>query len=207
MAGAESTWEWSQIRGLALVRNQILVHLWYSLPSGGISTLRPQIIIGFGLQSSLLPLRFMAIGLKQIPEFLVGHHRLGLRSSRHKAQTRVACASFPQYTPIADTSTLYVLGREPELRNRLLECNYAFSFYTGVQPILYSWITQNKAGHTKTTCTTSLSHWRLYQPKDCVEVNQSRNRACCAVCWECEIWRPQRCRDDLTCRADCWIIT
>ncbi|KAF8598851.1 hypothetical protein BDV93DRAFT_592672 [Ceratobasidium sp. AG-I] len=78
--------------------------------------------------------------------------------------------------PIADASTLYVLGREPELRNRLLECYYAFSFYTGIQPILYSWITQNKAGHTKTTCTTSLSHCRSYQPKDFVECTRQLMR-------------------------------
>ncbi|KAJ1305159.1 hypothetical protein OPQ81_000193 [Rhizoctonia solani] len=58
--------------------------------------------------------------------------------------------------PIAGAAALYVLGREAELRNKLLGCYYVLSFYTGIQPMLYSWASQNTAGHTKKTCTTGL---------------------------------------------------
>ncbi|KAF8594575.1 hypothetical protein BDV93DRAFT_160990 [Ceratobasidium sp. AG-I] len=98
-----------------------------------------------------------------------GHHRLGLRSIRHKLKLEWLVLRLLTIHPIADASTFHVLGRGPEPRNRLLGCYYALSFYTRTQPILYSWISQNKAGHTKTTCTTSVSHCRSYQPKDFVE--------------------------------------
>ncbi|KAG8733157.1 hypothetical protein FRC11_008362, partial [Ceratobasidium sp. 423] len=63
------------------------------------------------------------------------------------------CLALP---PIAGAAALYALGREPELRNKLLGCYYVLSFYTGIQPMLYSWASQNTAGHTKKTCTTGL---------------------------------------------------
>ncbi|KAF8603644.1 hypothetical protein BDV93DRAFT_508287 [Ceratobasidium sp. AG-I] len=149
MAGAESAWEWSQIRGLALVRNEIPVRSLTAAFYGHRTEAHPILSVLFDVFQDIITLGSTAFVTKLKLEWLVL-----LLLTIH---------------PIADASTLDVLGREPELRNRLLGCYYA----------------QNKAGHTKTTCTTSLPHCRLYQSKGFVEVNQTRNRACCAVCWEC----------------------
>ncbi|KAF7321795.1 Allantoate permease [Mycena kentingensis (nom. inval.)] len=58
--------------------------------------------------------------------------------------------------PIAGSAALMVLGRGRELRGKLLACYYILSFFTGLQPMLYSWASQNVSGHTKKTCTTGI---------------------------------------------------
>jgi hypothetical protein len=77
--------------------------------------------------------------------------------------------------PIAGGSALFVLGRGSELRNKLLACYYVvrathlsefeklsfhlqcqLSFFTAIQPMLYTWSSQNTAGHTKKLCTTAI---------------------------------------------------
>ncbi|KAG8693114.1 hypothetical protein FRC08_009318 [Ceratobasidium sp. 394] len=49
-----------------------------------------------------------------------------------------------------------MFGREVSLRNKLLGCYYVLSFFTGIQPMINSWVSQNTAGHTKKTCTTGI---------------------------------------------------
>ncbi|QRW20736.1 major facilitator superfamily transporter [Rhizoctonia solani] len=104
-----------------------------ALPSGGISTFGPLIINGFGFSQFHTILLNSPFGAFQWPVLF-----------------------FLTLPPIAGASALYVLGREPELRNELLGCYYVLSFFTGIQPMLYSWASQNTAGHTKKTCTTGL---------------------------------------------------
>lgn len=77
--------------------------------------------------------------------------------------------------PIAGGSALYVLGRGPEFRNKLLACYYVvrfqnnlytrtcsnmilnqLSFFTAIQPMCYTWASQNTAGHTKKLCITGI---------------------------------------------------
>ncbi|KAK0451226.1 MFS general substrate transporter [Desarmillaria tabescens] len=58
--------------------------------------------------------------------------------------------------PIAGASALYTLGRGVEYRNSLLGCYYVLSFFTALQPMLYTWSSQNTAGHTKKLCNTGI---------------------------------------------------
>ncbi|KAF8603639.1 MFS general substrate transporter [Ceratobasidium sp. AG-I] len=146
--GTESkTWEWSQVRELAL---DLKIYLWFAmqflcaLPSGGISTFGPLIIKGFGFNQ-------VPFGAFQV---II---TLGSAAVATKLKLKWPVVLFLTIPPIAGASALYVLGREPELRNKLLECLCILSFFTGIQPILYSWISQNTAGHTKKTCTTGIA--------------------------------------------------
>lgn len=43
------------------------------------------------------------------------------------------------------------------MKNKLLGCYYVLSFFTTIQPMLYTWSSQNTAGHTKKLCTTGIT--------------------------------------------------
>ncbi|KAF8754606.1 Major Facilitator Superfamily [Rhizoctonia solani] len=159
--GTESkTWEWGQVRE---VLTDPKTYLWLALqfvcalPSGGISTFGPLIINGFGFSQYLCLSTMMAKVLLNSPfgafQVII---TLGSAAIATKLKLKWPVLFFLTLPPIAGASALYVLGREPELRNELLGCYYVLSFFTGIQPMLYSWASQNTAGHTKKTCTTGL---------------------------------------------------
>ncbi|CAE6444321.1 unnamed protein product [Rhizoctonia solani] len=152
--GTESkTWEWGQVWE---VLTDLKTYLWLAmqfvcaLPSGGISTFGPLIINGFGFSQFHTILLNSPFGAFQV---II---TLGSAAIATKLKLKWPVIFFLTLPPVAGASALYVLGREPELRNKLLGCYYVLSFFTGIQPMLYSWASQNTAGHTKKTCTTGL---------------------------------------------------
>ncbi|CAE7089673.1 unnamed protein product [Rhizoctonia solani] len=152
--GTESkNWEWSQVWE---VLTDPKTYLWLAmqfvtaLPSGGISTFGPLIISGFGFsqfQTILLNIPFGAL------QVII---TLGSAAIATKMKLKWPVLFLLTLPPIAGAAALYELGRGTELRNTLLGCYYVLTFYTGIQPMLYSWASQNTAGHTKKTCTTGL---------------------------------------------------
>ncbi|KAG8723715.1 hypothetical protein FRC09_002053 [Ceratobasidium sp. 395] len=145
--GTESKiWEWGQVREVLLDPK---TYLWMimqfacALPSGGISTFGPLIIKGFGFNQ-------IPFGALQV---IV---TLGSATIATKLKLKWPVLFFLTLPPIAGASALYMLGREVSLRNKLLGCYYVLSFFTGIQPMINSWVSQNTAGHTKKTCTTGI---------------------------------------------------
>jgi len=131
-------------------------YLWFSLlfltalPSGGISAFGPLIIQGFGFNqfhTILFNIPFAAI---QVISTLLAAY------VSTKIKLKWPVVFFLTLPPIGGASALYVLGRTPDLRNKLLGCYYVLSFFTAIQPMLYTWSAQNTAGHTKKTCTTGI---------------------------------------------------
>ncbi|KAF8686433.1 Major Facilitator Superfamily [Rhizoctonia solani] len=165
--GTESkTWEWGQVRE---VLTDPKTYLWLALqfvcalPSGGISTFGPLIINGFGFSQPYRPSQYLCLSTMMATVLLNSPFgafqviiTLGSAAIATKLKLKWPVLFFLTLPPIAGASALYVLGREPELRNELLGCYYVLSFFTGIQPMLYSWASQNTAGHTKKTCTTGL---------------------------------------------------
>ncbi|CAE6422410.1 unnamed protein product [Rhizoctonia solani] len=152
--GTESkNWEWSQVWEVV---TDLKTYLWMAmqfvcaLPSGGISTFGPLIISGFGFSQFHTILLNSPFGAFQV---IV---TLGSAAIATKLKLKSPIVFLLTLPPIAGAAALYVLGREAELRNKLLGCYYVLSFFTGIQPMLYSWVSQNTAGHTKKTCTTGL---------------------------------------------------
>ncbi|KAH7338323.1 MFS general substrate transporter [Rhizoctonia solani] len=152
--GTESkNWEWSQVWEVLL---DLKTYLWMALqfvtalPSGGISTFGPLIINGFGFSQFHTILLNIPFGALQV---II---TLGSAAIATKLKLKWPVLFLLTLPPIAGAAALYELGREPELRNTLLGCYYVLTFYTGIQPMLYSWASQNTAGHTKKTCTTGL---------------------------------------------------
>ncbi|CAE6464839.1 unnamed protein product [Rhizoctonia solani] len=155
--GTESkTWEWRQVWE---VLTDTKTYLWLAmqfvcaLPSGGISSFGPLIINGFGFSQCL---KFHTILLNSPFGAFQVIITLGSAAIATKIKLKWPVIFFLTLPPIAGASALYILGREPELRDKLLGCYYVLSFFTGIQPMLYSWASQNTAGHTKKTCTTGL---------------------------------------------------
>ncbi|KAK0472478.1 MFS general substrate transporter [Armillaria novae-zelandiae] len=125
-------WKWGQVLEVFL---DLKTYLWFSLlflcavPSGGIGAFGPLIILIVTLLAAEI-------------------------STRLKLKWPVIFAlTLP---PIAGSSALFTLGRGVELRNTLLGCYYVLSFFTGLQPMLYTWSSQNTAGHTKKLCNTGI---------------------------------------------------
>ncbi|KAG8789541.1 hypothetical protein FRC12_013390 [Ceratobasidium sp. 428] len=152
--GTESkTWEWSQVREVLLDPK---TYLWMimqfacALPSGGISTFGPLIIKGFGFNQFYTILFNIPFGALQV---IV---TLGSATIATKIKLKWPVLFFLTLPPIAGASALYMLGREVSLRGELLGCYYVLSFFTGIQPMINSWVSQNTAGHTKKTCTTGI---------------------------------------------------
>jgi len=146
-------WKWSQVWDFAL---DVKSYLWFAmlflcaLPSGGISVFGPLIIKGFGFnqfQTLLFNIPFSAL---QVVTVIFS----AWISTRLKLKFPVIFAlTLP---PIAGASALFVMGRDPSLRHKLLGCYYVLSLFIGLQPMLYSWASQNTAGHTKKVCTTAM---------------------------------------------------
>ncbi|KAJ7217865.1 MFS general substrate transporter [Mycena pura] len=146
-------WKWDQVLEVLL---DIKTYLWFALlflcavPSGGIGAFGPLIIQGFGFN------QFDTI-LFNIP---FSAFQVILTISAATISTKIKlkwpvifAASLP---PIGGAAALFVLGRSTELRGKLLACYYVLSFFTALQPMLYTWSSQNTAGHTKKTCTTGV---------------------------------------------------
>ncbi|KAK7047851.1 hypothetical protein VNI00_006179 [Paramarasmius palmivorus] len=152
--GTESkVWKWDQVWELLLDPK---TYLWFLLlfvccvPSGGIGAFGPLIIQGFGFNqfNTILfniPFSFFQIVITLFAAFI---------SQKTKLKWPVIVGlSVP---PIAGAAALLKLGRGLEHRGALLACYYVLSFFTGLQPMLYSWSSQNTAGHTKKLCTTGM---------------------------------------------------
>ncbi|KAK7005734.1 MFS general substrate transporter [Favolaschia claudopus] len=152
--GTESkVWKWEQVAEVFL---DVKTYLWFSLlflcavPSGGISGFGPLIIQGFGFNQFNTILFNIPFSAFQVIITLAA----ATISTKIKLKWPVIfVASLP---PIAGASALFVLGRGPELRAKLLASYYVLSFFTALQPMLYTWSSQNTAGHTKKTCTTGI---------------------------------------------------
>ncbi|KAJ7287840.1 major facilitator superfamily domain-containing protein [Mycena rebaudengoi] len=146
-------WKWDQVWECALDPKS---YLWFALlflcavPSGGIGAFGPLIIQGFGfnpLHTILFNIPFAA--------FQVIITLLSAAVSM-KIKLKWPIIFFLTLPPIAGASALYTLGRGKDLRNELLGCYYVLSFFTAIQPMLYTWASQNSAGHTKKICTTGI---------------------------------------------------
>ncbi|KAI0069712.1 MFS general substrate transporter [Panus rudis PR-1116 ss-1] len=153
MGTETKVWKWAQVAELFL---DLKTYLWFSmlflcaLPSGGISVFGPLIIKGFGFnqfQTLLFNIPFSAL---QVVVCILS----ALISTKLKLKWPVLFGL--TLAPIAGASGLFVLGRDPALKNKLLGCYYVLSVFIGLQPMLYSWGSQNTAGHTKKLCTTAV---------------------------------------------------
>ncbi|KAI0033575.1 major facilitator superfamily domain-containing protein [Vararia minispora EC-137] len=152
--GTESKiWKWSQALEVLIDPKS---YMWFAfmflcaLPSGGISAFGPLIIQGFGFNQFTTILFNIPFSAIQVVVTLSS----AWISTRIKLKWPVVF--FLTLPPIAGAIALLKLGRTADLRNRLLGCYYVISFYTGIQPMLYTWASQNTAGHTKKLCTTGL---------------------------------------------------
>ncbi|TFK39896.1 major facilitator superfamily domain-containing protein [Crucibulum laeve] len=152
--GTESKiWKWDQVWDLFLDPK---TYLWFLLlfvcavPSGGIGAFGPLIIQGFGFDQFKTILFNIPFNGFQVIVTLAAAYI----STRLKLKWPVVFVlTLP---PIAGASALLVLGRGMDMKNKLLGCYYVLSFFTALQPMLYTWSAQNTAGHTKKTCTTGV---------------------------------------------------
>ncbi|KAJ7497483.1 MFS general substrate transporter [Mycena latifolia] len=146
-------WKWGQVGEVLL---DVKTYLWFSLlflcavPSGGIGAFGPLIIQGFGFNQFDTILFNIPFSAFQVILTILA----ATISTKIKLKWPVIfIASLP---PIAGGAALYTLGRGSALRHELLACYYVLSFFTALQPMLYTWSSQNTAGHTKKTCTTGI---------------------------------------------------
>ncbi|KAJ7217670.1 MFS general substrate transporter [Mycena pura] len=147
-------WKWTQVRECLL---DMKTWLWFSLiflisiPSGGISTFGPLITQSFGFTQLNTILLQMPFGAVQILATLAG----GFAAMYLKRKALVLFAlTLP---PIAGTAALLTIPRgQPHSKAALLGSYYIVSFYPGISPLIYTWSSQNTAGHTKKTLTTGI---------------------------------------------------
>ncbi|KAF8210569.1 MFS general substrate transporter [Mycena galopus ATCC 62051] len=146
-------WKWDQVLEVFL---DVKTYLWFILlflcavPSGGIGAFGPLIIQGFGFDAFdtiLFNIPFSAFQLIAV---------LGAATISVKLKLKWIVIFVVALPPIAGSAALFVMGRGTALRNKLLGCYYVLSFFTALQPMLYTWSAQNTAGHTKKTCTTGI---------------------------------------------------
>ncbi|KAJ7497757.1 MFS general substrate transporter [Mycena latifolia] len=147
------TWKWAQARECLFDPK---TWAWFSMiflisiPSGGISTFGPLIINSFGYNQLNTILLQMPFGAVQICATLLG----GYAATRWKLKAPVLVAlTLP---PIAGAAALLNLPRGPAHKGPLLGAYYIVSFYPGISPLIYTWSSQNTAGHTKKTLTTGI---------------------------------------------------
>ncbi|KAL1659379.1 major facilitator superfamily domain-containing protein [Schizophyllum commune] len=146
-------WKWEQVNELLLDPK---TYLWFALlflcalPSGGIGAFGPLIINGFGFDQFYTILFNIPFSALQVVLTLLS----AWVSQRIKLKWPVVF--FLTLPAIGGASALLVLGRDPSMKNELLGCYYVLSFFTALQPMLYTWSSQNTAGHTKKLCTTGL---------------------------------------------------
>ncbi|KAJ6494935.1 MFS general substrate transporter [Mycena vulgaris] len=147
------TWKWAQVRECLL---DLKTWLWFSMiflisiPSGGISTFGPLIIKAFGYNQLNTILLQMPFGAVQIVATLGG----GFLATRCKLKAPVlVLLTLP---PIAGAAALLKLPRGAAHKSSLLGAYYIVSFYPAISPLIYTWSSQNTAGHTKKTLTTGI---------------------------------------------------
>ncbi|KAF9462293.1 major facilitator superfamily domain-containing protein [Collybia nuda] len=138
-------WKWEQVWDLMLDPK---TYLWFLLlfvcavPSGGIGAFGPLIIQGFGFDQFKTILFNIPFAAFQVVVTILSAYV----STKIKLKWPVIFGlTLP---PIAGVSALLVLDHGPEMKNKLLGCYYV--------PMLYTWSSQNTAGHTKKTCTTGM---------------------------------------------------
>ncbi|KAI0825979.1 major facilitator superfamily domain-containing protein [Irpex lacteus] len=135
-------WKWEQVWDLVLDPK---TYLWFAmlflcaLPSGGIGTFGPLIIKGFGFnqfETLLFNIPFAAL------QFV-------LTIIASWVATRIKLKSPVVFFLTLPPSLVQLLcSHSDEVLNSL-------SFFTAIQPMLYTWSSQNTAGHTKKLCTTA----------------------------------------------------
>lgn len=147
------TWKWAQARESLLDPK---TYAWFSMlflisiPSGGISTFGPLIVKSFGYNQLNTILLQMPFGAVQICATLLG----GYAATRWKLKFPVLIAlTLP---PIAGAAALLHIPRGAAHKGALLGAYYIVSFYPGISPLIYTWSSQNTAGHTKKTLTTGI---------------------------------------------------
>ncbi|KAJ7933750.1 MFS general substrate transporter [Mycena leptocephala] len=146
-------WKWEQVRECLLDPK---TWLWFgmifliSIPSGGISTFGPLIVQSFGFNQLNTILLQMPFGAVQIFATLMG----GFAATRLKLKFPVLLAL--TVPPIAGAAALLHIPRGATHRGALLGAYYIISFYPGIPPLIYTWSSQNTAGHTKKTLTTGI---------------------------------------------------
>ncbi|KAJ7680774.1 major facilitator superfamily domain-containing protein [Mycena polygramma] len=147
------TWKWAQARECVLDPK---TWLWFSMiflisiPSGGITTFGPLIVQSFGFDQLKTILLQMPFGAVQVLATLSG----GFAAMRWKLKFPVLIAlTLP---PIAGAAALLHIPRGAAHRGALLGAYYIISFYPGISPLIYTWSSQNTAGHTKKTLTTGI---------------------------------------------------
>ncbi|KAJ7267607.1 MFS transporter [Mycena haematopus] len=147
------TWKWAQVRECLFDPK---TWFWFSMlflisvPSGGISTFGPLIVQSFGFNQLNTILLQMPFGAIQIIATLTG----GFVAMRLKLKFPVLIAlTLP---PIAGAAALLHIPRGAAHRGALLGAYYIISFYPGISPLIYTWSSQNTAGHTKKTLTTGI---------------------------------------------------
>ncbi|KDQ56844.1 hypothetical protein JAAARDRAFT_158072 [Jaapia argillacea MUCL 33604] len=146
-------WKWAHVWDLLLDPK---TYLWFSLlflcalPSGGISSFGPLIIKGFGFDPLQTILFNAPFGIFQV---IITFAAAGIATKTKLKWPVIFALTLP---PIGGAAALLHLGRGPGMKNKLLGCYYVLSFSTGLQPMLYTWASQNTAGHTKKTATTAV---------------------------------------------------
>ncbi|KAJ7782319.1 MFS general substrate transporter [Mycena maculata] len=153
MGTETKVWKWSQARECLLDPK---TWAWFSMiflisiPSGGISTFGPLIIESFGYNQLKTVLLQMPFGAVQIFATLLG----GFAAAHGKLKFPVLVAlTLP---PIAGAAALLKIPRTADSKGALLGAYYIVSFYPGISPLIYTWSSQNTAGHTKKTLTTGV---------------------------------------------------
>ncbi|KAJ7162030.1 MFS general substrate transporter [Mycena filopes] len=147
------TWKGAQVRECLLDPK---TWAWFSMlflisiPSGGITTFGPLIVKSFGFNQLNTILLQMPFGAIQILATLGG----GWAATRWKLKAPVLVAlALP---PIAGAAALLHIPRGAAHKGALLGAYYIISFYPGISPLIYTWSSQNTAGHTKKTLTTGI---------------------------------------------------
>ncbi|KAJ7282799.1 MFS general substrate transporter [Mycena rebaudengoi] len=163
------TWKWPQVRECVLDPK---TWAWFSMlflisyvalpfcrqqsdlrsvfPAAAFPPFGPLIVKSFGYNQLNTILLQMPFGAVQIVATLGG----GYAATRLKLKGPVLLAlTLP---PIAGAAALLHLPRGPSHKGPLLAAYYIVSFYPGISPLIYTWSSQNTAGHTKKTLTTGL---------------------------------------------------
>ncbi|KAF7357794.1 hypothetical protein MVEN_00825400 [Mycena venus] len=149
------TWKWEQARECLLDPK---TWFWFcmifliSVPSGGITTFGPLIVQSFGYNQLNTILLQMPFGAIQMLATLTG----GFAAMHFKLKFPVLFAlALP---PIAGAAALLHIprGAQPTGVRFWAPTTCSISFYPGIPPLIYTWSSQNTAGHTKKTITTGI---------------------------------------------------
>ncbi|KAJ7646815.1 MFS general substrate transporter [Roridomyces roridus] len=146
-------WKWEQVWECLLDPK---TWAWFSMiflisvPSGGITTFGPLIVKSFGYNQLNTILLQMPFGAVAIIATLAG----GWAAANYKLKF-IPLVSLT-LAPIAGAAALLHIKRTASNKGALLAAYYIVSFYPGISPLIYTWSSQNTAGHTKKTLTTGI---------------------------------------------------